>query len=54
MTPFAVRREVWEAAYADPEYNRRLTVAETVSEIEAAMVEFCRKRGYKVAEVPLK
>jgi hypothetical protein len=53
MTFFAVRCEALKAAYADPEYNRRLTVAETVSEIEAVMVEFCRKRGYKAKEVVL-
>jgi hypothetical protein len=54
MTLFVVRREVLKAAYADPEYGRRLTTTETISEIESVMVEFCRKHGYKVAEVPLK
>lgn len=32
----------------DPEYLKKLDKAKNVEELKAIMVEFCRKKGYKI------
>jgi hypothetical protein len=48
---FAVRRETMEELMKDPEYNERLKQAETFKQVQAVVVEFCRKKGYVVASL---
>jgi len=54
MTLFVVRTEVVRAALADPECSVRLEKAKSLAEFQAVLVAYCKAKGYKAVEVPMK
>ena len=49
---FGIRKELLKAAYADSETCKKLLEPNvSLSDIQKILVEFARKRGFKVAQI---
>jgi hypothetical protein len=48
---FAVRREVLDALFADPEWNKRFAEAKTMADCKRMIVRFCEAKGLKIKKL---
>jgi len=53
MVMFYVRREVLSALFSDPKWSKRVDRIKTLEEAQNVIAEFCRERGYRVAQVQI-
>lgn len=49
----AIKREILDELFRDPEWNRRMEQAKTSREVAQVVADFGRARHYKVIELPV-
>jgi hypothetical protein len=48
---FAVRRQILEELLKDEGWTRKLEACRNVSDVERVLTEFCKAKGYKIAQI---
>ena len=51
MTTFTIKTTILRQAFSNPEYSERLKQAKTLEEIQDILLEYSKKKGYRIKEV---